>query len=72
MTGDARRDRTGLGEAIAALAGDEIVRVEHVGWFVTLPLGGRDVEVFYDLDNQNAQEAAADGHAIRVFKELDR
>lgn len=54
---------------MVVVAGDEVVRVEHVGWFITLPLGGRDTKVFYDLDNPNAQEAAAEGHAIRVFEE---
>jgi hypothetical protein len=62
----------GLGEAIAALAGDEVVRVEHVGWWITLPIGGRDTDVFYELDNPNIQDAVRDGHAVRAFKEIDR
>lgn len=47
-----------------------VTELRHVGWFITLPIGGRDVKVFYELDNPNAQEAAAEGHAIRVFEEV--
>lgn len=42
--------------------------LEHIGWMVTLPLGGRDTEVFYDADNPNARDAAAEGHAEAVYR----